>query len=172
MKTKAFLTIMFLALAISASAQVEFLFTDFGRNVICREKALFWMDGDSDPCFNIVNYKKTGDKETFNLTPKEESDGKYAVTITLKDGKASSIVMKGSNITFSSNVSMKTEREVSSDLVNYFRSEAGYTTPSAASGVVSAKQSVPAATGAKDNKEESTVKSTFGKVKGLFKKKK
>lgn len=58
MKTKAFFTAILFAVTLSASAQVEFLYTDFGRNVICREKKLFWMDGDSDPCFNIVNYKK------------------------------------------------------------------------------------------------------------------
>lgn len=55
MKTKAFFTAILFAVTLSASAQVEFLYTDFGRNVICREKKLFWMDGDSDPCFNIVN---------------------------------------------------------------------------------------------------------------------
>ena len=80
MKTKAFFTAILFAVTLSASAQVEFLYTDFGRNVICREKKLFWMDGDSDPCFNIVNYKKVGNKETFNLTPKEKGDGKYSVT--------------------------------------------------------------------------------------------
>lgn len=55
MKTRSILTAAFFAVALSASAQVEFLYTDFGRNVICREKKLFWMEGDSDPCFNIVN---------------------------------------------------------------------------------------------------------------------
>lgn len=162
---------MLLAVSMSASAQVEFLFTDFGRNVICRDKGLFWMDGDSDPCFNIVNYKKAGNKETFNLNPKKASDGKYAVTITLKDGKASSIVMKGGSMTYSSNVETKTESEVSSDLVNYFRNEAGYTTPSASSAVPD-KPSVPGAAGANSNGAEATVKNTIGKVKGLFKKKK
>lgn len=80
MKTRSILTAAFFAVALSASAQVEFLYTDFGRNVICREKKLFWMEGDSDPCFNIVNYKKAGNKETFSLTPKEKGDGKYNVT--------------------------------------------------------------------------------------------
>lgn len=55
MKTKALFTAILFAVTLSASAQVEFLYTDFGRNVICREKKLFWMDGDFDPCFNIVN---------------------------------------------------------------------------------------------------------------------
>ena len=93
MKTKYFFTATLFALALSASAQVEFLYTNFGRNVICREKKLFWMDGDDDPCFNIVNYKKVGNKETFNLNPKEAGDDKYSVSITLKDNKAVSIVM-------------------------------------------------------------------------------
>ena len=38
MKTKYFFTATLFALALSASAQVEFLYTNFGRNVICREK--------------------------------------------------------------------------------------------------------------------------------------
>ena len=118
MKAKAFFTAILFAVTLSASAQVEFLYTDFGRNVICREKKLFWMDGDSDPCFNIVNYKKVGNKETFNLTPKEKGDGKYSVTITLKGDKATNIVMKGEQ-TYSSSVTVKTEKEADRDLVAY-----------------------------------------------------
>lgn len=69
------------------------------------------MDGDDDPCFNIVNYKKVGNKETFNLNPKEAGDDKYSVSITLKDNKAVSIVMKGS-CTYTSSVSVKTEKRL------------------------------------------------------------
>lgn len=72
MKTKAFFTAILFAVVLSASAQVEFLYTDFGRNVICREKKLFWMDGDSDPCFNIVNYKKSGQQRDVQPYPKGE----------------------------------------------------------------------------------------------------
>lgn len=171
MKKKTFLSVMFFALAMSASAQVEFLHTMFGRNVICRDKGLFWMDGDSDPCFVISNYKKAGNKETFNLTPKDPSDGKYAVTITLKDDRATHIVMKGTE-TYTSDVTTKTESETSSDLVTYFRKEAGYTTPSAASVAVPGKASAASAVEGKDGGVGAAVKGAFGKVKGLFKKKK
>lgn len=166
---KSFLAMTLFAVAMSASAQVEFLYTDFGRNVICREKKLFWMEGDSDPCFNIVNYKKAGGKETFSLTPKRQGDGKYTVTITLKDDKATHIVMKG-EATYTSDVNVKTESESSRELVKYFREEAGYTTPSAASAVPgkpSVKRDTP-----KESTEETVVKQALGKVKGLFKKKK
>ena len=170
MKKKTFLSALFLTLAMSASAQVEFLYTMFGRNVICRDKGLFWMEGDSDPCFVISNYKKAGGKETFSLTPKSPGDGKYTVTITLKDDKATHIVMKGTE-TYSSDVTVETEREASPDLVKYFRKEAGYTTPSAAS-AVPGKASAGSAVEGKDGGVGSAVKGAFGKVKGLFKKKK
>lgn len=175
MKTKTLLTMLFLAVATAASAQVEFFYTTFGRNVICRDKKLFWMDGDDDPCFNIVNYKKVGNKETFNLTPCEKGDSKYSVTITLKDNKASHIVMK-SDITYSSDIELKTEKDGDRDLVTYFRKLAGYTTPSAASATPSAASALPGKSSVTQGatKEEvggSAVKQTLGKVKGLFKKK-
>ena len=173
MKTKAFFTAILFAVALSASAQVEFLYTDFGRNVICREKKLFWMDGDSDPCFNIVNYKKVGNKETFNLTPKEKGDGKYSVTITLKGDKATSIVMKGEQ-TYSSSVTVKTEKEADRDLVTYFRKEAGYpSTPSVAGGGIPSKDNLtPGNANESAGSVGQTAKKAFGKIKGVFKKKK
>lgn len=78
MKTKAFFTAILFAVTLSASAQVEFLYTDFGRNVICREKKLFWMDGDSDPCFNIVNYKKWATKRRSTLPQRRRAMGNIA----------------------------------------------------------------------------------------------
>ncbi len=173
MKKKSMFTAMLLSLALSASAQVEFLYTDFGRNVICREKKLFWMDGDDDPCFNITNYKKTGNKETFNLAGKDPSDGKYSVTITLNGDKASHIVMKGS-ITYSSSVNVKTEKEADRDLVTYFRKQAGYAdAPGVSGGGVPSKENIKNG-GSKDVTEQvgDAAKQTFNKVKGLFKKKK
>ena len=171
MKKKTILSAMFLTFAMAASAQVEFLYSDFGRNVICRDKGLFWMDGDDDPCFTISNYKKAGGKETFSLTPKDSSDGKYAVTITLKDGRATHIVMKGAQ-TYTSDVTTKTEKESDHELVTYFRKEAGYA-DSPVAAVVPGKASVGNAGGAsKDGGVGSAVKSAVGKVKGLFKKKK
>lgn len=178
MKKKSMFTAMLLSLAMSASAQVEFLYTDFGRNVICREKKLFWMDGDDDPCFNITNYKKSGNKETFSLAGKDPSDGKYNVTITLSGDKASHIVMKGS-ITYSSSVNVKTEKEADRDLVTYFRKQAGYADAPGisgggiSSGGVPSKESIKSG-GGKDVTEQvgDAAKQTFNKVKGLFKKKK
>ena len=64
---------MLFCLAMTASAQVQLLFFDGGRHVIDRNKKLYWMDaGDEDPCFDIINYKKTGNKETFTLKCKEK----------------------------------------------------------------------------------------------------
>ena len=67
MKTKAFFTAILFAVTLSASAQVEFLYTDFGRNVICREKKLFWMDGDSDPALTLSTTKKWATKRRLTL---------------------------------------------------------------------------------------------------------
>ena len=80
MKIKGLMTFVLLAMAMSASAQVQLLFFDGGRHVIERNKKLYWMDaGDEDPCFDIVNYKKAGNKETFTLKRKEkENDGSPA----------------------------------------------------------------------------------------------
>ena len=67
-------------MAVGASAQIQLLYTDFGRNVIDRNKKLFWMDGDSDPCFDIQSYKKGGNKEVFVISEKsvKEDAGKSA----------------------------------------------------------------------------------------------
>ena len=61
-------------MAVGASAQIQLLYTDFGRNVIDRNKKLFWMDGDSDPCFDIQSYKKGGNKEVFVISEKEDKN--------------------------------------------------------------------------------------------------
>lgn len=67
MKTKAFFTAILFAVTLSASAQVEFLYTDFGRNVICREKKLFWMDGDSIRALTLSTTKKWATKRRSTL---------------------------------------------------------------------------------------------------------
>ena len=66
------------------------LYTDFGRNVIDRNKKLFWMDGDSDPCFDIQSYKKGGNKGYSSSAKKEDKNNKYKVTIIL-DSKSTPI---------------------------------------------------------------------------------
>lgn len=70
MKTKFVLAFVMMSLAMAASAQIQLLYLDGGRDVIDRNKKLYWMNGDDDPCFDILNYKKTGNKETFRLTCK------------------------------------------------------------------------------------------------------
>ena len=74
--------------ALSASAQVQLLFMEGGRNVIDRNKKMYWMDGDDDPCYNIFNYKKSGNKETFTLKGKENPNDVYNVVMSL-DGSIS-----------------------------------------------------------------------------------
>ena len=71
MKTRFLMTAVFLVLAMTASAQIQLLFMGYNRNVIDRNKKLYWMDGDDDPCFNILNYKKAGTKETFTIKEKD-----------------------------------------------------------------------------------------------------
>ena len=75
MKTKGILSFVLFCLAMTASAQVQLLFFDGGRHVIDRNKKLYWMDaGEEDPCFDIINYKKTGNKETFTLKCRRKND--------------------------------------------------------------------------------------------------
>ena len=84
MKTKLFLTSVLFSFAMSASAQIQLLYMDlYGRDVIDRNKKLYWMNGDDDPCYDILNYKKVGSKETFNLRSKEEPSDTYSVVINL-----------------------------------------------------------------------------------------
>ncbi len=56
MKKRLLVMLALFTMAVGASAQIQLLYTDFGRNVIDRNKKLFWMDGDSDPCFDIQSY--------------------------------------------------------------------------------------------------------------------
>ena len=95
------------------------------------------------------------------------------MTITLKGDRATSIVMKGEQ-TYSSSVTVKTEKEADRDLVTYFRNEAGYpSTPSVAGGGIPSKDNLTPG-----NAKESagsvgqTAKKALGKIKGVFKKKK
>lgn len=87
MKKKHIFSVIFLAFSMSASAQIQLLYTQtVGRNVIDRNKKLYWMEGDDDPCYDILNYKKAGNKETFTLRNKDKgSDDSYNVVITLNE---------------------------------------------------------------------------------------
>lgn len=183
MKTRNFLTLALLMLAMSASAQIQLLYMDpCGRNVIDRNKKLYWMDGDSDPCFDILNYKKTGNKETFNIKQRESSyPQKYTVTITL-DAKSepTHLLLKDGKTTVH-DCSLKTtsgSKEEDERMYNYFGGLAGYP----AKTTIGGGASVPSKPTAEDlkkggvkgaaNKVGDAAKGAFGKVKGIFKKKK
>ena len=106
MKTRFLMTAVFLVLAMTASAQIQLLFMGYNRNVIDRNKKLYWMDGDDDPCFNILNYKKAGTKETFTIKEKDSGSQTYSVTITLDSkGNPVHLVLKdGKNALYDSEV--------------------------------------------------------------------
>lgn len=184
MKTKLFLALAILfSVAIPASAQVQLLFMDMGRNVIDRNKKLYWMDGDDDPCYDILNYKKAGTKETFKLKSKEDPSDTYSVAITLSaSGEPQSITItdKSGNKTTSkvSTTCGKAERDA--ELTRYFRGLAGYppepsvTSATSASSVAKNPAEIKSSSSPKDatDKVKDATKDAVGKVKGLFKKKK
>ncbi len=184
MKTRNFLTLALLMLAMSASAQIQLLYMDpCGRNVIDRNKKLYWMDGDSDPCFNILNYKKTGNKETFTIKERESSYPQtYNVTITLdaKSMPTHLLLKEGKNTIH--DASLKTtsgSAEEDQRMYDYFGGLAGYPKSATAGNVSAGVPSKPTAEDLKKggvkgaaNKVGDAAKGAFGKVKGLFKKKK
>ncbi len=164
MKTKCFLTAILLTLVMSVSAQVQVFRTDGRHGAICREKKLFMMEeGDDTPIWNIVNYKKTGNKETFTLTPKE-ADGTYSCVMTLNDDVPTAMTLTSKMY---GKQNFKLELTDDAHLNGYYRDLCGYPQkPSIEGGVPSA---VPSANGG--SKIGDTAKKTFGKVKGIFKKK-
>ena len=188
MKTKHFLTFAMLCLAASASAQIQLLYMNDGRNVIDRTKKLYWMDGDDDPCFDILNYKKTGNKETFTIKGKEKAAGQqYSVVITLgNNSEPTHLVLKEPKYTVhDSDVRTASKNKEEDDrLRNYFGGLAGYPAKQqSATGVgVPSKPSVGGGDAKADVSKEGAkseagkageaVKGAIGKVKGVFKKKK
>ena len=190
MKIKGLMTFALLVMAMSASAQVQLLFFDGGRHVIERNKKLYWMDaGDEDPCFDIVNYKKTGNKETFTLKRKEnENDGSpatYNATLIVDGDKTVELNISGKGSygvqKFSGKVSNTSGSDYEDDrLKKYFNELAGNPTTDASMPVGNGKMNAP--TSVNDVKEQDAkgtadkvkdaAKDAFGKVKGLFGKKK
>ena len=180
------------------SAQVQLLYLDYGRNVIDRNKKLYWMDGDDDPCFDISNYKKTGNKETFTLTSKEFGmDGKthdvYTATMTLdSNGTPTQLTLYNKPYKHSETSSVETMSKYESEdirLKEYFSRLAGYSDEEIAKINPNKNGGVPASAAAKSvptsqeelkeagikgatDKVKDAAKNAFGKVKGLFKKKK
>lgn len=177
MKKRLTLIATMMLLTIAASAQIQLLYMNHGRNVIDRNKKLYWMEGDSDPCFDILSYKKAGNKETFTLKEKEKGGTEtYNVTITLNDKSVPvHIVIKAPSYVLDDSDVRTTSGNVDEDnrMYKYFGELAGYP-PTANIGT-----SAPSVTDIKQGgakgataKVGETVKGAVGKVKGLFKKKK
>ena len=190
MKAKFFLTAVLFSLAMSVSAQIQLLYIEnTGRNVIDRSKKLYWMDGDSDPCYKILNYKKTGNKETFRLESKKlggyNKPDVWEAVITLDAKTQLPVEISLNNKSYGAKLAGKVETssgdsEEDARLQKYFRELAGYHAEASTEGNVSTT-SVPKSTsdlkaeaGSKSttDKVKDAAKNTMGKVKGLFKKKK
>lgn len=179
MKTRQLLTALLLMFAMTASAQIQLLYTSFGRNVIDRNKKMFWMDGDSDPCFTIQNYKKAGNTETFTLEEKEDKTNHYNVTMKLDDkGLPVQITLKHKMYGTQTSSVKTTSGSADEDrrLVKYFNGLAGNPdTPDTPSAAELKDDPASAVSGGKEsvgNKVSNATKGAVNKVKGLFKKKK
>lgn len=187
MKTKFFLSLLLSIVTLSASADVQLLFLgNYERHVIERNKKLYWInEGEEDPCFDIQNYKKTGDKETFTLKCKENDrygqPSTYSVTMTLKNGEPVKLIItskkdgkKTYDVVTTSGSKYEDQR-----LKDYFNGLAGNPTTNMSEGVTgTAVPKNPADLKSSSNDPKGTAdkvkdgaKETFGKVKGLFKKK-
>ncbi len=185
MKAKFFLTAVMFSLAVSVSAQIQLLYMDYGRNVIDRNKKLYWMDGDKDPCYNIKNYKKTGNKESFRLESQEMNGyGKpdicdVVITLDEKTQLPVQITINHKSYGAKTTSAVKTtsgDNDEDNRLYKYFGELAGYP----ASEIKQTGTSVPTSAGdVKEmgtnggvNKVKDAAKGALGKVKGVFKKKK
>lgn len=190
MKSRLLMTSALFALAVSASAQIQLLYLDeYGRDVIDRNKKLYWMDGDDDPCFDILNYKRTGNKETFTIKSKEEPDNVYQMTITLNPTTKGPVELTRQSKNYGKQTyKVKTtsgDAREDERVYTYFKGLAGYpaatatkvetpATPVKATAVeTDAPAETPAAEEATpDKKVKDAARNAVGKVKGLFKKKK
>ena len=93
MKRVLFTAMLLIGLCLSASAQKEalYLFSVEGmnfemRNWIDRSKKMFYFDSDSDEgTMMMKNYKKNGNKETFDLYPKFDPSTKFASMTIITD---------------------------------------------------------------------------------------
>ena len=145
--------------------------------------------GDEDSCFDIVNYKKAGNKETFTLKRKEkENDGSpatYNATLIVDGDKTVELNVSGKGSYGVQKFSGKVRNTSGSDyeddrLKKYFNGLAGNPTTDASMPVGKGKMNAP--TSVKDVKEQGAkgtaykvkdaAKGAFGKVKGVFGKKK
>ena len=198
MKTKSLLTWLMLIMAVSASAQIEVLyFFNNGEythwNVIDRTKKLYWLDDEDNTCFNVQDYKVSGNQATFTLKIQEASPSdpvqqmRVSAELDAK-GKIVKIHYKDKSPTIYKDLDVKTndhrssqgEIEYHNHLIRFFNEKAGYPTDqgiNSGSGVsdVSGKNptnNVKDAAKNPTNKVKDAAKNTVGKMKGLFKKKK
>ena len=198
MKTKSLLTWLMLIMAVSASAQIEVLyFFHNGEythwNVIDRTKKLYWLDDEDNTCFNVQNYKVSGNQATFTLKIQEASPSdpvqqmRVSAELDAK-GKIVKIHYKDNSPTIYKDLDVKTNDHGSSrgdieyhnHLIRFFNEKAGYPADqgiNSGSGVSDVSGKNPTnkvKDGAKNptNKVKDAAKNTVGKMKGLFKKKK
>ena len=198
MKTKSLLTWLMLIMAVSASAQIEVLyFFNNGEythwNVIDRTKKLYWLDDEDNTCFNVQDYKVSGNQATFTLKIQKASPSdpvqqmRVSAELDAK-GKIVKIHYKDKSPTIYKDLDVKTndhgsspgEIEYHNHLIRFFNEKAGYPTDqgiNSGSGVSDVSGKNPT-NKVKDeaknptNKVKDAAKNTVGKMKGLFKKKK
>ena len=190
-----------LGLALSASAQIELMFHysngEYSHyTVMDRTKKLYWMDDDDNTCFEITNYKKSGNTETFTLEAKEKGgmgNDRCAVTTTVDaNGHTATIQYKEPYFFGGKKYDIRTTAEEPYEqerITRYFNQLAGYPADEGIVKSTTGAPSVPESTtdapsvpnapqnpvdNASQNpidKAKGTAKQAVGKVKGLFKKK-
>ena len=191
MKKKIGTMALMLGLALSASAQIELMFHysngEYSHyTVMDRTKKLYWMDDDDNTCFEITNYKKSGNTETFTLEAKEKGgmgNDRCAVTTTVDaNGHTATIQYKEPVFFGGKKYDIRTTAEEPYEqerITRYFNQLAGYP---ADEGIVKGASVTPSVSNAPQNpvdnasqnpvdKAKGTAKQAVGKVKGLFKKK-
>lgn len=191
MKKKIGTMALMLGLALSASAQIELMFHysngEYSHyTVMDRTKKLYWMDDDDNTCFEITNYKKSGNTETFTLEAKEKGgmgNDRCAVTTTVDaNGHTATIKYKEPVFFGGKKYDIRTTSEEPYEqerITRYFNQLAGYP---ADEGIVKGASVIPSVSNAPQNpvdnasqnpvdKAKGTAKQAVGKVKGLFKKK-
>ena len=191
MKKKIGTMALMLGLALSASAQIELMFHysngEYSHyTVMDRTKKLYWMDDDDNTCFEITNYKKSGNTETFTLEAKEKGgmgNDRCAVTTTVDaNGHTATIKYKEPVFFGGKKYDIRTTAEEPYEqerITRYFNQLAGYP---ADEGIVKGASVTPSVSNAPQNpvdkapqnpvdKAKGTAKQAVGKVKGLFKKK-
>ena len=178
MKRVLFTAMMLIGLCLSASAQKEALYLfsvegmDFEmRNWIDRSKKMFYFDSDSDEGTMLMkNYKKNGNKETFDLYMKFDPSIKFASMTIITDPnlkvapgmnlKTQTITEKGEGYTKTSGF-LTQEQEKMYDKVG---SKSGGDSASAGSAAPEGGNAI--------DKAKAKGKDLLNKGKNLFKKKK